>query len=98
MSLCTLLGLGHKKLTATGVQTTGTVTEIKTCWWLKINTKPVRAHMWDGALFPHRVNYRYTVDGKEYQGKRIISPYAACPKKGDALIVFYHPERSSIQP
>ena len=58
-----------------------------------------RAHMWDGALFPHRITYRYTVDGREYPGKRIISPYAACPRTGDSVQVCYdarYPERSAL--
>ena len=101
MRLLQLLGIGAKRLMEQGEQTTGTVTEVKTCWWLKVNTNPVRSHMWDGALFPHQITYRYTVDGREYPGKRIISPYAACPNKGDTLPVFYRPEqpeRSTIQP
>ena len=37
----------------TGGQTEGVITDVKTCWWLKVNTKPVRRNMFDGALFPH---------------------------------------------
>ena len=99
MNMLQTLGIGRKRLIRQGERIPGVVTDVKTCWWLKINTKPVRAHMWDGALFPHQITYRYTVDGREYPGKRIISPYAACPRTGDSVQVCYdarYPERSAL--
>lgn len=48
-------------------KTTGTVTELKNLWWIKINTKPARKHALDGALFLHRGKVRYTANGTEYE-------------------------------
>lgn len=48
-------------------KTTGTVTELKRLWWIKINTKPARKHALDGALFLHRGKVRYTANGTEYE-------------------------------
>ncbi len=48
-------------------KTTGTVTELKKIWWVKINTKPVRKYALDGAFFPCRVKVRYSADGTEYE-------------------------------
>lgn len=31
----------------------GTIKKVTKCWWIKVNTKSVRMHMLDGALFPH---------------------------------------------
>ena len=47
-------------------ETMGTVISVKKQWWLKINTKPVRTHALDGAIFPHIIKVQYTVDGKTY--------------------------------
>ena len=91
MKLIQTLGIGRKKLIRQGERIPAVVTEVKTCWWLKINTKPVRAHMWDGALFPHLIRCRYTVGGREYEGRQIISPYAACPKAGDTITLCCRP-------
>ena len=46
-------------------KTTGTIVSVKKQWWLKINKKPVRSGPLDGAAFPHVVQVKYTVDGKE---------------------------------
>ncbi len=33
------------------METVGTVISVKRQWWLKINTKPVRKDLFDGAIF-----------------------------------------------
>ena len=53
-------------------KTIGTVVSVKKQWWLKINTKPVRAHAFDGAIFPHIVKVMYCVDGIKYYKKKWI--------------------------
>jgi len=75
-----------------GEQTKGVVTEVKTCWWLKINTKPIRTHMMDGAVFPHVIHFTYTVSGQTYRGKRYVNWNRRCPEKGEKLIVHYEKE------
>ena len=53
-------------------ETTGTVISVATQWWLKINTKPVRLHALDGAIFPYIIKVRYTADGKDYFKRKWI--------------------------
>lgn len=74
-------------------QTTALVTAVKECWWLKINTKPVRSHSLDGAVFPHVITVKYTVNGKEYLKKKYVSYKLPCPKTGDKLTVLYDDSR-----
>ena len=98
MGLLLLLGFGEKRRMAAGHLAAGVVTNSKTCWWLKVNTKPVRKHALDGAVFPHIITFQYTVDGKTYQGKRYVPPryaagFDASPKVGDGIRVWYEPDR-----
>jgi len=53
-------------------ETKGTVVSVAKQWWLKINTKPVRLHPLDGAIFPHIIKVSYTVDGVEYTKRKWI--------------------------
>ena len=75
-----------------GDKTEGVVTEVKTCWWLKVNTKPIRRNMFDGALFPHIIHFTYTVNGKVYQGKRFVNWNKRCPVKDEKITVHYEKE------
>ena len=56
--LLRMFGIGVSAAIAGG-QTEGIVTEVKTCHWFKINTKPIRKHMWDGAVYPHIIHFTY---------------------------------------
>lgn len=83
----------------TGEQTEGVVTEVKTCWWLKINTKPVRRHSFDGAVFPHIIHFAYTVAGQTFCGKRYVNWNKRCPQKGEKLTVHFkkeNPEKYAV--
>ena len=51
-------------------ETTGTVVSVSRQWWLKVNTKAVRAHALDGAIFPYVIKVNYTVDSKEYMKRK----------------------------
>ena len=53
MNLLNCLGIGTGNLLRSGKETVGTVTAVKTCYWLKVNTKAVRLGPMDGAKFPH---------------------------------------------
>ena len=57
------------------------------------NTKPVRRHLADGARFPHSVSFRYTVDGQTYTARTVLGWYARCPGVGEAVRVYYAPDR-----
>ena len=79
--------------------TTGTVISVKKQWWLKVNTKMIRAGALDGAIFPHVLKVKYIVDGKEYVRKKWILTKNRVPEKGDAVGVLYDdrkPERINL--
>lgn len=86
-----MFGIGVSNAIA-GAQTEGVVTKVKICWWLKVNTKPVRRNMFDGAVFPHIIHFAYTVGGQTYQGKRYVNWNKRCPEKGEKLMVYYEKE------
>ena len=86
-----MFGIGVTNAIA-GEQVKGVVTEVKTCWWLKVNTKPVRRNMFDGALFPHMIHFSYTVNAQTYRGKRYVNWNRRCPQKGEHLTVYYEKE------
>ena len=89
MSLFSILGIGGKKLVETGICTRAEVTGQKTLWWIKINTKAVRIGPSDGAVFPGYIRFTYKVEGIEYKGSRVVSPYIRCPVKGEYITVYY---------
>ena len=72
---------------------TGTVTDARTLWWLKINTKPVRFGGMDGARFPSVIRVRYAVGGQEYTKRTFVSAALRCPQKGESVTVQYRPDR-----
>lgn len=81
------------------MEVTGTVIAVKRQWWLKINTKPVRKHMYDGAIFPHVIQVAYTVNGKEYRKRKWISAYDRPPCVGASVSVIFeesNPKRAKI--
>lgn len=76
-------------------KTAGTVIAVKKLWWIKINTKPVRSHALDGALFPHTVTVRYMVNGAEYIKKKFVRARLAPPQIGETIDVYYRTEKPS---
>lgn len=95
MKLAQIFGIGSPKIISANNSTNGRVTSVKTCWWLKINTKPVRWDYLDGAVFPHIISFRYQVDGREYCGSRYISWKVTCPRVNEAITVFFDPTNPS---
>ena len=75
------------------IKTTGTVLAVKTQWWLKINTKPVRMHTFDGARFPHIITVKYTVDGTEYITRKWVGVRWRCPDVHAQVTVICNAER-----
>ena len=67
----------------------GIITEVKPCYWFKVNTKSVRTHMGDGAVYPHIIHFTYQVDGQAYMGKRWIHWNKRPPTKGEKITVYY---------
>ena len=101
MNLLLFFGIGGKKIIKKGASCPGTVTKVSPCYWLKVNTKPIRAHAWDGAVFPNMVSFEYTVNGCTYTGKRYFSWTLKPPCKGSRLTVYYDekdPARYAVEP
>lgn len=73
-------------------ETMGTVISVAKQWWLKINTKPIRMHALDGAIFPYIIKVKYSVDGKEYTKRKWIGAGRPAPAVGTALTVIYNAE------
>ena len=79
----------NQKLALENNKATGTIMAVKTCWWIKINTKSVRMHALDGAKFPHIIYFTYNVNDIAYQGISCVSYYLRCPNKGETITIFY---------
>lgn len=80
-------------------KTIGTVISVKKQWWLKVNTKPVRMHTFDGATFPHIIKVRYVVNGNEYFKKKWIRACDQPPAIGTKITVIYNddkPDKSKV--
>ena len=67
--------------------TEGVILAAKKCWWLKINTKSVRKHALDGAVFPYVVTVRYSVGGAELAGKKTVIWKNMVPRVGETVTV-----------
>lgn len=76
-------------------ETTGTVISVHKQWWLKVNTKPVRRHSFDGAVFPHIIIVEYTVDGRQYTKKKWIRAGLPAPAVGSTVTVLYEKDKPS---
>ena len=60
----------------------GTIQKVTKCWWIKVNTKPVRMHALDGAIFPYIMTFTYEVDGIQYKKRKYIG------LRADAIGIF----------
>lgn len=76
-------------------RTMGTVTEVKTIWWIKVNTKPIRKHALDGARFPHSISVNYTVGGVEFTKRAYVPWKISPPSKGAEVEVYYNEDKPS---
>ena len=70
-------------------KTTGTVISVAKQWWLKINTKPVRMHAMDGAIFPYIIRVQYTVGEQTCVKRKWIPAGKPVPAVGSFLTVLY---------
>ena len=106
MSMADTFHIGRRKLMAEnqriiagGHKTSGKVKGVKTCWWIKINTKAARLHALDGAKFPHIIYFTYHVSGTAYHGSACVSWYLRCPNARETIPVYYdaeHPETYAV--
>lgn len=93
MGIWEMLGISDRAVIAKGRCVMGRVTEVRRIWWIKINTKPVRKHAFDGAEYPMLICFSYEAEGAGYSGKRVINYTRRCPAVGEALTVYYDPAR-----
>lgn len=76
-------------------ETIGTVISVTKQWWLKVNTKPIRMHALDGAVFPHIIKVKFTVDGKDYIKRKWIRAGDPVPSAGSSVKVTYSDNKPS---
>ena len=86
-------GLPTKPLKTQGLQTTGTVLYVRTCWWFKVNALAARLSPWDGARFAHILCVSYTVNNVLYTVRRFVLPLRDCPHTGEPVPVLYNKAR-----
>ena len=87
-----MFGFGSRSILAAGCRVKGRVTHVHTCWYIKVNTKPLRSHALDGARFPHIIRFEYEVAGKRYVGRRFVDYNLRCPTEGAGITVHYDPQ------
>lgn len=93
-----MLGIGTANAFG-GEKTEGIVTEVKTCYWFRVNTKPVRRYSGDGAVYPHIICFSYRVGEQTYTGKRWVHWNKRCPVKDERITVHYEeaaPEKYAV--
>ena len=76
-------------------ETIGTVLSVAKQWWLKVNTKPIRMGVGDGATFPHIIKVQYAVDGNNYTKRKWIGAGKTVPEVGSKLTVLYRSDKPS---
>lgn len=76
-------------------ETEGIVIKVIKLWWIKVNTKPVRKHALDGALFPHMIVVKYSVNASEFIKRKFVRARFIPPKIGDTVRVIYCVESPS---
>ena len=74
-------------------ETIGTVISVAKQWWLKVNTKIIRMHPFDGAAFPHIIKVQYTVGERAYIKKKWIGAGMPVPEVGSNLTVRYRADK-----
>lgn len=77
----------------TELKTLGTVTAVKKLWWIKVNTKPIRTHALDGALFPHTITVKYSVNGIEHIKRKYVRARLTPPAVGETVEVCCRAEK-----
>jgi len=92
MNLLRLFGIGSNAILAKDSSVPGTVTDVYRCWWLRINTKPVRRFSGDGAVYPHIITFEYQADGMSRIGKLYIPVRYRVPSKGEKIEVYLDPD------
>lgn len=93
MNILRLFGISSEKILAKGCCIKGQVTQVSRCWWLTVNTKPVRRFSGDGAVHPSIITFAYQADSISYTGKLYIPIGCRVPQVGETIDVYYDPEK-----
>ena len=91
MNILGFFGVGGDKIRANNYGVPGTITAVSRCWWITINTKPVRRFSGDGAVYPSIITFSYVVDNIPYVGKLYVPHTSRTPQVGETIPVFYDP-------
>lgn len=89
MHLPSFLGLGAQRIINLDRHTIAVVTNVRTCWWLRVNTEPVRTAK--NSRYPHIVHFTYSADGVQYSASRILNWQHNPPLAGQKFRLFYDP-------
>ena len=91
MNIFRIFGIGGRTIRAGACSVPGTITAVSRCWWIKVNTKPVRRFSGDGAVYPSIITFSYQVDNIPYVGKLYIPYHYRVPQTGETIDVYYDP-------
>ena len=93
MKLFRMFHIGAEKTLAKDCHVRGTVTRVQKSY-LYVIKKPVRLYVNDSnTLYSHWITFTYTVDSIPFTGKLFITPNFRCPRKDEAIEVYYDPEK-----
>lgn len=84
---------GVKQIMDNEKQVKGRIIKARKMWWIKIKTKPFRTTSLDGAIFPSSLQVKYTVNGNEYVGMKIVCWDDRFTQEGQEVFVSYYEER-----
>ena len=91
MNIFRLFGIGGSKIRRADCSIPGTITAVSRCWWITINTKPVRRFSGDGAVYPSIITFSYQVDNVSYVGTLYIPYRCRVPQAGETIGIYYDP-------
>lgn len=73
----------------------GKIIKVSKLRWLKINKKPFRTSLSDGATFPYKIRVEYNVNNKKFEKSKIIYWGNDSVNVGDQVIVTYEQSNPS---
>ena len=91
MNIFRLFGIGGSIIRRADCSIPGTITAVSRCWWITINTKPVRRFSGDGAVYPSIITFSYVMDNIPYVGKLYVPHTCRAPRMGETITVSYDP-------
>ncbi|MCD7950071.1 MAG: sugar ABC transporter permease [Erysipelotrichaceae bacterium] len=71
------------------IKTTGIIIAINKLWWLRINTKALKAMDMHSSKYPHIIKIKYHVNGKEYIKRQYIGILNNIPDVGSTIQIIY---------